>query len=89
MNCESELFSDVRMRQDVAYAINKEEALMVCGSSQCQVVTYPCNLGDKVTANPDFTPSHTYEYNVEKAKALVEECDNTGKTVTIKSYNTE
>ena len=89
MNYESEMFSDVRMRQAVAYAINKEEALEVCGSGQGQVVIYPCDLGDKVTANPDFVPSHTYEYNVEKAKALVEECGNVGKTVTIKSYNTE
>ncbi|MFR0882864.1 MAG: ABC transporter substrate-binding protein, partial [Christensenellales bacterium] len=38
---------------------------------------------------PDFVPSHTYEYNVEKARALVEECGNMGRTVTIKSYNTE
>ncbi len=89
MNCENGLFTDVRMRQAVAYAINKEEALEVCGSGQGQVVTYPCDLGDRVTGNPDFVPSTTYEYNVEKAKALVEECGNVGATVTIKSYNTE
>ena len=89
MNCETGLFTDVRMRQAVAYAINKEEALEVCGSGQGQVVTYPCDLGDRVTANPDFVPSTTYEYNIEKAKALVEECGNTGATCTIKSYNTE
>ena len=89
MNCESGMFTDVRMRQAVAYAINKEEALEVCGSGQGQVVTYPCDLGDKVTGNPDYTPSHTYEYNVEKAKELVAECGNVGATVTIKSYNTE
>ena len=89
MNCESEVFSDVRMRRAVAYAINKEEALEVCGSGQGQVVIYPCDLGEQVTGNPDFVPSHTYEYNVEKARALVEECGNMGRTVTIKSYNTE
>ena len=89
MNCESEVFSDVRMRRAVAYAINKEEALEVCGNGQGKVVTYPCDLGEQVTGNPDFVPSHTYEYNVEKARALVEECGNVGKTVTIKSYNTE
>ncbi len=89
MNCQTGLFTDVRMRQAVAYAINKEEALSVCGSGQGQVVIYPCDLGDQVTANPDFVPSHTYEYDVEKGKALVEECGNTGATVTIKSYNTE
>ena len=89
MNCESGMFTDVRMRQAVAYAINKEEALEVCGSGQGQVVTYPCDLGDKVTGNPDYTPSHTYEYNVEKAKELVAECGNVGATVTIKSDNTE
>ncbi len=89
MNCETGLFTDVRMRKAVAYAINKEEALEVCGSGQGQVVTYPCDLGDKVTANPDFTPSITYEYNVDKAKALVEECGNVGAVCTIKSYNTE
>ena len=89
MNCETGLFTDVRMRQAVAYAINKEEALEVCGSGQGQVVIYPCDLGGVVTANPDFVPSRTYEYDVEKAKALVEECGNTGATCTIKSYNTE
>ena len=89
MNYETGLFTDLRMRQAVAYAINKEEALEVCGSGLGQVVTYPCDIGDKVTANPDFTPSITYEYDVEKAKALVEECGNTGATCTIKSYNTE
>ena len=89
MNCESEVFSDVRMRRAVAYAINKEEALEVCGNGQGKVVTYPCDLGEQVTGNPDFVPSHTYEYNVEKARALVEECGNMGRTVTIKSYNTE
>lgn len=89
MNCESEVFSDVRMRRAVAYAINKEEALEVCGNGQGKVVTYPCDLGEQVTGNPDFVPSHTYEYNVEKARALVEECGNVGKIVTIKSYNTE
>lgn len=89
MNCETGLFTDVRMRKAVAYAINKEEALEVCGSGQGQVVTYPCDLGDKVIGNPDFTPSTTYEYNVDKAKALVEECGNVGATCTIKSYNTE
>lgn len=31
----------------------------------------------------------TYEYDIEKAKALVEECGNTGAEVVIKSYNTE
>lgn len=34
MNCETGLFTDVRMRKAVAYAINKEEALEVCGSGQ-------------------------------------------------------
>ena len=89
MNCETGIFTDVRMRQAVAYAINKEEALEVCGSGQGIVVTYPCDLGERVTGNPNFTPSHTYEYNVEKAKELVAECGNVGATVTIKSYNTE
>ena len=89
MNCESGLFTDVRMRQAVAYALNKEEALEVCGSGQGEVVIYPCDVGDRVTANPDFVPSTTYEYNVEKARALVEECGNVGATCTIKSYNTE
>ncbi|MGM9661902.1 MAG: ABC transporter substrate-binding protein [Oscillospiraceae bacterium] len=89
MNCETGIFTDVRMRQAVAYAINKEEALEVCGSGQGKVLIYPCDLGDLVTANPDFVPSHTYDYDVEKAKALVEECGNTGAEVVIKSYNTE
>ncbi len=89
MNCQTGIFTDVRMRKAVAYGINKEECLAVCADGQGKVVIYPCDLGDMVTANPDFVPSTTYEYDVEKAKALVEECGNTGAEVVIKSYNTE
>lgn len=89
MNCRTGIFTDVRMRQAVAYGIDKEDCLAVCADGQGQVVIYPCDMGDMVTANPDFVPSTTYEYDVEKAKALVEECGNLGAEVTIKSYNTE
>ena len=88
-NCQSGMFTDLRMRQAVAHAINKQEALDVCGSSNGQVLIYPGDVGSMITGNPDYVPETTYEYDLEKAKALVEECGNVGAEVVIKSYNTE
>ncbi len=83
------IFSDVRMRQAVAYAVNPEEALTVGAEGMGQLIRYPGDIGSVMTGNPDYTPSIQYEYDLEKAKALVEECGNVGAPVVIKSYNTE
>lgn len=89
MNCQNGIFSDVRMRQAVAYAINKEDALSIAFNNQGEVVNYPSDVGEIMTANPDFTPTNVYTQDIEKAKALVEECGNTGASVTINSLSGE
>ena len=38
MNCQTGIFTDVRMRKAVAYGINKEECLAVCADGQGRVV---------------------------------------------------
>lgn len=58
MNCQTGIFTDVRMRKAVAYGINKEECLAVCADGQGRVVIYPCDLGDMVTANPGLCAFH-------------------------------
>lgn len=83
------IFADVRMRQAVAHAINKEDALTIGVEGMGQIIRYPGDIGDVMTGNPDCDPDTVYEYDLEKAKALVEECGNTGKSVVIKSYNTD
>ncbi len=83
------IFSDVRMRQAVAYAVNPEEALTVGAEGMGQLIRYPGDIGSVMAGNPDYEPSIQYEYDLEKAKALVEECGNVGASVVIKSYNTE
>lgn len=82
------IFSDVRMRQAVAYAVKKEDALTIGVDGLGWTIRYP---GDNpvFTANPDVDPTPSYEYDLEKAKALVEECGMTGAEVVIKSYNTD
>lgn len=83
------IFSDIRMRQAVAYALKPEEALTIGTEGMGKVIRYPGDIGSVMAGNPDCDPSVTYEYDLEKAKSLVEECGMTGASVVIKSYNTD
>jgi peptide/nickel transport system substrate-binding protein len=88
MYCKDGLFSDIRMRKAVAHAVNKEDYLMVGMDGLGETINYPGDVGDVITANPDFVPEITYEHDVEKARALVEEAGKVGASVVVKSYNT-
>lgn len=85
MYYKSGTFADVRMRQAVAYAVNQEEALIVGVDGMGFTTRYP---GDNTATNcnPDYDSPYRITYNVEEGKKLVEECGNTGLTVTINSY---
>ncbi len=89
MNVQEGPFTDVLLRQAVAYGINKADALQLAAGGLGETVIYPADIGGHVTANPNFTPSHTYDYDLEKAKELVEQSSYNGETVVIKSYNTD
>lgn len=82
-------FTDLRMRQAVAYAVKAEDALIVGADGLGKTVRYPGDIGEAMSANPDYSPATTYEYNIEKAKELVKAAGKEGATVVIASYSTE
>lgn len=78
LNCESAAFSDKRVRQAVAYAINRADCLEVGYNGYGQVwenVWAPTVIGS--SSNPSG-----YEYNAEKAKSLLADAGITELTVT-------
>ncbi|MEA4811328.1 MAG: ABC transporter substrate-binding protein [Anaerolineaceae bacterium] len=89
MYCKSGMFADLRMRQAVAYALSKEEALTVAAEGRGVPVQYPGDIGTRMAGNPDIKPSITYNQDLEKAKALVKEAGMEGAKIVVKSYNTE
>lgn len=89
MYTQDGIFSDVRMRQAVAYAINPEEALAVGADGLGELISYPGDIGTEMTGNPDYDSEYAYSYDLDKAKELVAECGMEGADVTVKCYNTE
>lgn len=83
MNAKSDLFSDVRVRQAVSCSINKEELLYGAfdgvGWTRESMIPSPYFGFD-----PEFKAN---QYDIEKAKALIEEAGATGKHVVIKCIN--
>lgn len=69
-NCQKDIFKDKRVRQALNYATDKESIRVVC---------YGENTSEKMdSVVPSTLPGHTadlvqYDYDVEKAKALLEE----------------
>lgn len=69
-NCQKEVFKDKRVRQALNYATDKETIRVVC---------YGENTSEKMdSVVPSTLPGHTsdlvqYDYDIEKAKALLEE----------------
>ncbi len=84
INCETGMFTDVRMRQAVAYAVNREKMLTIGAEGLGSVVN--CPAGPDYTALPDM--GSWYEYNPEKARELIREAGCEGASVTIKTYAT-
>lgn len=67
-NCLKEPFNDKRVRQAINYAVNKEAILKHILGGVGRVSDAPISPGIF-----GYTPIKTYEYNVEKAKALLAE----------------
>ena len=88
-NMKNGMFTDIRMRQAVAYAVKAEEALAVGVDNLGKTTRYPGDGHGAIAADPDYTSPNTISYDLAKAKALVAECGNTGKKVVIKSYSTD
>ena len=84
MNTEEGIFSDVRMRQAVAYAIDLNKMLIMGAEGLGQIVHTPG--GPDYNANPGDT--QWYELNVEKGKELVRECGMEGSNIVIRTYST-
>ncbi len=90
-NTQNGLFSDLRMRQAVAKAINKEDYIIVGVEGFGTAADYPGDRGaGATTGDPNLHGEwdKAYAYNLEEAKQLVEAAGNTGKSVVIKTYST-
>lgn len=84
INCETGIFTDVKMRQALAYAVDREKMLVLGGEGLGTIVN--CSAGPDYTALPDM--GSWYEYNPEKARELIQEAGLEGASVTIKTYST-
>lgn len=87
MNCREGIFSDVRMRQAVAYATDRNYIMDVGVEGHGILSDYPGYPNYR--GCPDETDVWPYEYNVEKAKEIVKECGFEGYELSIKSYPME
>ncbi|ATW27914.1 ABC transporter substrate-binding protein [Candidatus Formimonas warabiya] len=85
MNCKTGPFADVKLRQAVAYAVDREKMLQVGTEGQGTIVDYPG--GPDYIGNPNLKT--WYQMDLEKAKQLVKEAGMEGKTVTIKTMDTD
>ena len=82
VNNESEVFKDKLMRQALAYAVDREKAVLVGADGAGEIVN--------TLAGNDFTSApqgfEWYEHNPDKAKELVKEAGMDGATVVIKTF---
>lgn len=81
LNCGNGLFTDVNLRQAVAYAVNREKMLAIGTEGQGVIVDYPG--GPDYVANPGL--SVFQDMDVEKAKQMVEEAGVARTTIMIKT----
>jgi len=85
MNCSVEPFNDLRLRQAVAYGVDRQKMLNIATDGTGTIVDYPG--GPDYNGNPLIKAFP--EYDLEKAKALVKEAGYEGLEVTIKTMETE
>jgi peptide/nickel transport system substrate-binding protein len=85
LNCKDGLFSDIRLRQALAYGVDRQKMLTIGTEGQGVIVDYPG--GPNYIANPNI--KCFYDYDLEKAKALVQEAGAVGKEVVIKTMDTD
>lgn len=87
MNTENGSFADVKLRQAVAYAVDREQMLIVGAEGQGAVADYPGDRQGYTAGDPDIKT--WYGVDLEKAKQLVKEAGMEGEKVTIKTYATD
>ena len=82
---KSGIFSDIRMRQAVAYAVNPDDALQIGIDGKGFVIRYPYDTPMQVPAL-NYDSPNAIKQDLEKARQLVEECGMKGAAVEIGSY---
>lgn len=87
MNTKSGPFADVRLRQAVAYAVDRQQMLTVGVEGHGAVANYPGGRQGYTIGDPGIKT--WYPVDIEKAKQLVKETGMEGKTITIKTYATD
>lgn len=85
LNCETGAFTDINLRQAVAYAVDREKMLQVGTEGQGTVVDAPG--GPDYIGNPNVKT--WYQMDQEKAKQLVKEAGMESKTITIMTMSTD
>lgn len=85
MNTKTGPFADVRLRQAVAYAVDRQQMLTVGEEGHGVVADYPGNRQGYTEGDPALKNTWS-AVDQEKAKQLVKEAGMEGKTVTIKTY---
>ncbi len=69
-NLDREIFSDIRVRQAIAHALNRDQMVAQVLFGQGRVATGPINSQMAFAYTDDVT---SYPYDVDRAKALLEE----------------
>ncbi|MEL7563416.1 MAG: ABC transporter substrate-binding protein [Dehalobacterium sp.] len=87
MNTQNGKFADVRLRQAVAYAVDRQQMLIVGAEGLGATADYPGNRQGFTAGDPELQT--WYDLDLEKAKQLVKEAGMEGQAVTIKTYATE
>ncbi|MDR1137712.1 MAG: ABC transporter substrate-binding protein, partial [Synergistaceae bacterium] len=89
MNCRDGMFTDRKMREAVAYAIDRDEELIVGSEGKGSTASYPGNRTGYTEGDPGLKNAWPYEPDIEKARQLVKEAGNEGASVVIKTYSTD
>lgn len=84
MNVEDGPFADLKLRQAVAYAVDRQQMLIVGVEGHGAVADYPGGRQGRTIGDPIIKTWH--DVNIEKAIELVKEAGMEGKAVTIKTY---
>ena len=83
------MFKELKMREAVAYAVDREQLLIVGAEGKGAVADYPGNRQGYTEGDPELKDVWPYAHDVEKAKMLIGEAGMAGKTVVIKTYATD
>ena len=88
INNESGIFADKRMRQALAYSIDRNKMMVVGSEGRGLITDSPC--ADHFIGHPgQMTGTWNYETDIDKAQALLAEAGYAGEKITIKTYATD